>query len=65
MTGNQNRILLAVILVLTVCAVAISFNNRVFGYDIAPKFGLDIKGGVRVILRAKTEKHPFAGGAEG
>lgn len=57
MTGNQNRILLAVILVLTVCAAVVSFNNRLFGVDVAPKYGLDIKGGIRVILRAKTEKY--------
>jgi len=57
LTGNQNRILLAVILVLTVCAAVISFNNRLFGADISPKFGLDIKGGVRVIMRAQTEKY--------
>ena len=57
MTGNQNRILLAVILVLTVCAAVIAFNNRLFGGDIAPKYGLDIKGGVRIILRAKTEQY--------
>ena len=57
MTGNQNRILLAVILVLTVCAAAVCFNNRLFGLDVAPKYGLDIKGGVRVILRAKTEQY--------
>ncbi len=55
MTGNQNRILLAVILVLTVCAAAITFRNNVFGLDTSPKFGLDIKGGVRVILRAKLD----------
>ena len=57
MTGNQNRILLAVILVLTVCAAVISFNHRLFGADISPKYGLDIKGGVRVIMRAQTEKY--------
>ena len=60
MTGNQNRILLAVILVLTVCAAVVAFNNRLFGADTAPKYGLDIKGGIRVILRAETEK--FKGG---
>ncbi len=49
--------MLAVILVLTVCAAVISFNNRLFGVDIAPKYGLDIKGGVRIILRAKTEQY--------
>ncbi len=57
MTGNQNRILLAVILVLTVCAAAITFRNNIFGLDTSPKYGLDIKGGVRVILRAKTEDY--------
>ncbi len=57
MTGNQNRIMLAVILVLTVCAAVISFNNRIFGLDSSPKLGLDIKGGVRVIMRAETEKY--------
>jgi SecD/SecF fusion protein len=57
LTGNQNRILLAVILVLTVCAAVVAFNNKLFGADVAPKYGLDIKGGVRVILRAKTEQY--------
>ncbi len=57
MTGNQNRILLATILVLTVCAAVIAFNHRLFGFDISPKYGLDIRGGVRVILRARTEEY--------
>ena len=57
MTGNQNRILLAVILVLTVFAAVIAFNHRLFGADISPKYGLDIKGGVRIIMRAQTEQY--------
>jgi protein-export membrane protein SecD len=57
LTGNQNRILLAAILVLTVCAAVIAFNHRLFGFDISPKYGLDIRGGVRVILRARTEEY--------
>lgn len=56
MTGNQNRILLAVILVLTVCAAVVAFNKRLFGLDTSARYGLDIKGGVRVIMRAKTEE---------
>lgn len=49
--------MLVFILVLTVCAAVVSFSNRLFGFPMAPKFGLDIQGGVRVILRAQTEQY--------
>ncbi len=52
MTGQQNRTFLIFILVLTVIAGYVTFTSR-----IEPKFGLDIRGGVRVVLHAKTEEY--------
>ena len=55
LTGQQNRLLLVVILALTVIASFISFNKKIRTY-----FGLDIRGGVRVTLRPNIpeyEKH--------
>ena len=56
MTGKQNRLLLQVIAVLCVLALIITFSNRIYKYDTPFHYGLDIKGGVRVVLRAKTEE---------
>lgn len=49
--------MLLVILVLAVFAGLVTFKNRLFGLDIRPRYGLDIQGGVRVVLRAKTEEY--------
>jgi len=55
LTVSQNRILLLIILVLAVVAGAVTFSNRVFGLDTKPHYGLDIQGGVRVVLQAQTD----------
>ena len=52
MTGKQNRTMLIVILCLAVAAAFVAFNRR-----IPTSYGLDIRGGVRVVLRAKTEEY--------
>ena len=51
MTGQQNCILLVVILLLAIGAGFVSFNKKMRTY-----FGLDIRGGVRVTLRPKIEE---------
>ena len=58
MTGKQNRGMLLFILVLTVLAATITFRNRLPGLGNIPfRTGLDIQGGARVVLRAKTEEY--------
>ena len=52
MTGQQNRTFLFVVLVLAVIAGWVTFTPT-----IKPTYGLDIRGGVRVALRAKTEDY--------
>jgi len=54
--------MLLVILVLAVFAGAVTFSNRLFGLDTRLHYGLDIQGGVRVTLRAKTKEYKGAGG---
>jgi protein-export membrane protein SecD len=56
LTGQQNRTFLIVVLILAIVAGFVSFSPK-----IPPLFGLDIRGGVRVVLRAKTEE--YKGGA--
>lgn len=56
MTGQQNRNFLLFILILAVAAGWVA-------YKIKPQFGLDIRGGVRVVLRAKTEEYKDNNGA--
>ena len=56
MTGQQNRTLLVVILLLTIAASFVAFNKK-----IPTLFGLDIKGGVRVTLRPKIEDYEKKG----
>ena len=57
MTGKQNRALLLTILILSVLAAIVTFSNRVplLG-DTKARLGLDIVGGLRVVLRAKKEE---------
>lgn len=58
MTGKQNRGMLLLILVLSVVAAAITFRNRLPLLGNIPfRTGLDIQGGARVVLRAKTEEY--------
>ncbi len=52
MTGQQNRSFLTVVLVLALIAGYVTFSSK-----IKPTYGLDIRGGVRVALRAKTEEY--------
>lgn len=52
MTGNQNRWMLVFILFLAVAAAYVTFNPKIRTY-----YGLDIQGGLRVVLRAKTEEY--------
>ena len=52
MTGQQNRTFLVFVLILAIVAGVVTFSPK-----IKPLFGLDIKGGVRVVLRAKTEEY--------
>ncbi len=54
MTGKQNRGMLLLILVLSIVAGIVTFSQKVAG-----KFrtGLDIQGGARIVLRAKTEEY--------
>lgn len=58
MTGKQNRGMLLLILVLSVVAATLTFRTNVFGMHLpAFRTGLDIQGGARVVLRAKTEAY--------
>lgn len=57
MTGNQNRWFLIAILILGIFATVVTFRNRLFTLDTQAKFGLDIQGGMRVVLRAKKEEY--------
>ncbi len=52
MTGKQNRGMLLIILALTVAAAIVAFLPK-----FKTAYGLDIQGGVRVVLRAKTEEY--------
>lgn len=52
MTGSQNRWMLLFILALAVAATYVTFNPKIRTY-----YGLDIQGGLRVTLRAKTEEY--------
>jgi SecD/SecF fusion protein len=52
LTGQQNRTFLFVVLVLAVIAGWVTLTPT-----IKPTYGLDIRGGVRVALRAKTEEY--------
>lgn len=52
MTGQQNRSFLLVVLILAAVAGVITFSPKIKSY-----YGLDIRGGVRVVLRAKTEDY--------
>ena len=57
MTGKQNRWMLLFILALTALAATITFRNTLPGFGAIPfRTGLDIQGGARVVLRAKTEE---------
>lgn len=56
MTGKQNRGMLLLILVLSVVAITVTFVNRLGGLSLPFRTGLDIQGGARVVLRAKTEE---------
>ena len=57
MTSKQNRLLLGVIVLLTLFSAAVTFSNKLplIG-ETRARYGLDIQGGVRVTLRAKTEE---------
>ncbi len=57
MTGQQNRWFLLLILALAIVSGVITFRNKIGNFDVSPKMGLDIKGGVRVVLRAKTSEY--------
>jgi SecD/SecF fusion protein len=52
LTGNQNRWMLIGILILAIAAGIVAFNPKIRAY-----YGLDIQGGLRVVLRAKTEEY--------
>lgn len=58
MTSPQNRFFLVLIVVITLFAAIVAGSNRVpiLG-DTRTRYGLDIQGGVRVTLRAKTEEY--------
>ena len=56
MTGRQNRGMLLFILAMTVLAAFFTFNKKIRTY-----YGLDIQGGLRVVLRAKTEEYTKKG----
>jgi SecD/SecF fusion protein len=67
LTGKQNRGMLGAIFLLTVFAAFVSLTSRVyhlklFDLDTRPKLGLDIQGGVRVVLRPKIEEYKGQGG---
>ena len=58
MTGKQNRWMLLFILALTVLAATITFSSKLPRIGNIPfRTGLDIQGGARVVLRAKTEQY--------
>ena len=58
LTGKQNRGMLLLILVLSVVAAAITLSKRLPVLGSIPfRTGLDIQGGARVVLRAKTEAY--------
>lgn len=62
MTGTQNRRMLIVIVVLTLLAAFVSLTSRVynlklFSLDTHPRYGLDIKGGVRVVLHPDVDQY--------
>ena len=57
MTGKQNRGMLLLILVLSVVAATLTFRTRLFGASFPFRTGLDIQGGARVVLRARTEDY--------
>ncbi len=52
LTAKQNRSWLLGILILAIVATAIALSPKVRTY-----YGLDIQGGVRVVLRARTEEY--------
>lgn len=67
MTGVQNRKLLLFILALTIISAFVTFTNRVWklgalNLDTRPHYGLDIQGGLRVILHPDVDlynkQHP-------
>lgn len=57
MSGNYSKWMWPLIVVLAVVAIGATFSNRFLGLDTRPRFGLDIQGGVRVVLRAKKEEY--------
>jgi len=58
LSGNQNRWMWLLIIVLAAIAAVVTFRNHVplLG-DTRARYGLDIQGGVRVVLRAKSEEY--------
>jgi SecD/SecF fusion protein len=67
LTGKQNRGMLIAIILLTVFAAFVSLTSRVYHFklfdlDTRPRLGLDIQGGVRVVLRPKIEEYKGQGG---
>jgi SecD/SecF fusion protein len=59
--------MLIAIILLTVFAAFVSLTSRVYHFklfdlDTRPKLGLDIQGGVRVVLRPKIEEYKGQGG---
>jgi SecD/SecF fusion protein len=59
--------MLIVIVLLTIFAAFVSLTSRVYHFklfdlDTRPKLGLDIQGGVRVVLRPKIEEYKGQGG---
>jgi SecD/SecF fusion protein len=59
--------MLYTIILLTVFAAFVSLSSRVYHFklfdlDTRPKLGLDIQGGVRVVLRPKIEEYKGQGG---
>ncbi|HEV2472251.1 MAG TPA: hypothetical protein VGS41_06270, partial [Chthonomonadales bacterium] len=57
MNWVQNRILLIVILVLAALAIQITFFSKVLFWPAPMRYGLDIRGGVRVVLRPRIEEY--------
>lgn len=57
MTARQNRGFLILILLLTALSAAVTFSNRLWKLDTKPRYGLDIQGGVRVVLRPRIEEY--------
>ncbi len=58
MSPQKNRMMLAFILVLSIVSALITFKDKLplIG-DTHARFGLDIQGGMRVVLRAKKEDY--------